>query len=506
MTASPRFLIVGFDGLRPDCVTPEDMPALRRFLDEHQSWSKYCSSFPTETYVNHPSIFSGGRPNEHGLVANCFYLPSEKGEDAVFRGWSVPSVESLGSSSEGLFTLPTLGERLARAGRTLRVYCANSPGSTRLQHHRAGDFPGHLNVCAHDGASGLPAQEMEAITKVVGPTVLLKFPDFDGNDYLTRAFFEYEVPRGLGDVTVLWYGEPDHSSHEFGLWDERTVAGRRDADRAFAKILDWWEQDEKDGRAAGMQLIVLSDHGHGVVAKHADLLGSLRDAGFSVLTGNDVVKGADVEASDIVAVGTYTLGLWFREPTIENLTKARDALMSDENVGMIFSQPSRRGVNDVEGIVPGTFSEAIVSSDHPRGPHLRVVGRGNAATGELVMCPELSIGAGNHGGLLPQEIRAVLGAAGTAFPGTKHHETPAGHDDLAVTIMTKLHLFDDEAPLPLPKGRYLTETEEGVEEPDRTVVETLTLDCGEFRQYVKRYDHQAHRYVFEGGRGDGRSE
>ena len=59
---SPRFLIVGFDGLRPDCVTKEDMPALRAFLDAHREWTNYLSTFPTETYVNHPSIFSGGRP------------------------------------------------------------------------------------------------------------------------------------------------------------------------------------------------------------------------------------------------------------------------------------------------------------------------------------------------------------------------------------------------------------------------------------------------------------
>ena len=146
--ASPRFLLVGFDGLRPDCVTKEDMPALRAFLDGHREWTNYLSTFPTETYVNHPSIFSGGRPNEHGIIANAFFRRGKKGEDAVFAGSRVKSVESLGE--EGLFTLPSLGERLARAGRTLRVYCANSPGSTRLQHHEASMFPGHLNLCVHD--------------------------------------------------------------------------------------------------------------------------------------------------------------------------------------------------------------------------------------------------------------------------------------------------------------------------------------------------------------------
>lgn len=459
---SPRFLLVGFDGLRPDCVTKEDMPALRAFLDGHREWTNYLSTFPTETYVNHPSIFSGGRPNEHGIIANAFFRRGKKGEDAVFVGSRVKSVESLGE--EGLFTLPSLGERLARAGHTLRVYCANSAGSTRLQHHEAGKFPGHLNLCVHDFTTTIPEEEGREISERF-EAVPLKFPDFDGNALLTKLFFEYELPRGLGDVTVLWYGEPDHSSHEFGLWDERTHAARKSADDEFAKVLAWWEEK---GRNEGVQLIVLSDHGHGVVERHADLLKPLRDAGFTVLRGEDVLNGADPDT------------------------------------GLVFSQPASKGSTDVEGLVPGTFSEALVFSDHVRGPDLRIVGRGDAEKGTLVMLEELPLGAGNHGGLLPQEVKCLLGAAGTMFPGAERHDEPAGHDDLAVTIMTALHLLDDEAQLPLPKGRFLKEAVGEVAEKaanaERAVTETITLSCGDFTQVLKRRDYAGHRYVLEGGR------
>lgn len=49
MKQQTRFLIVGFDGLRPDCVK-EDMPALHRFIEHSHRWSQYCANFPTETY------------------------------------------------------------------------------------------------------------------------------------------------------------------------------------------------------------------------------------------------------------------------------------------------------------------------------------------------------------------------------------------------------------------------------------------------------------------------
>lgn len=496
---TPRFLIVGFDGLRPDHVTDEQMPTLRRFLATHRSWANYCSTFPTETYVNHPSIFSGGRPREHGLIANCFFRRGKKGEDAVFRGWSVPSVEAI-DREDGLFTLPSLGERLARTGRTLRVYCANSAGSTRLQHHRAAQFPGHLNLCVHGTDWAVPEEEAKAIVEKFGAGVPLQFPDFAGNALLTKLFFEYELPRGLGDVTVLWYGEPDHSSHELGLNDPRTAEARRDADRQFAKVLAWWGEE---GEKAGVQLIVLSDHGHGEVVKHVDLLAPLRAAGFTVLTGDDVVKGADPDTADIVAVGTYAVGLWFKDARDEVLLRARDALLSSPDTGLLFSQPVVRGSDRVEGLVPGTFSEALVFSDHPRGPDLRVVGRGDPETGTLAMMEELALGAGNHGGLLPQEIRSVLGAAGTMFPGAHRHPEPAGHDDLAMTIMMSLHLLDDEAALPLPHGRFLKEAVGPVDpaKPEATAVtETLRLRCGAFEQELRRMDYAGHVYVVSGSR------
>ena len=82
-----KFLLVGFDGLRPCDITPDVMPNLARFRDENHTWENYLASFPTETYVNHPVIFSGFRPNGHGLIANSFFCPDLKGKAQLFCGW-----------------------------------------------------------------------------------------------------------------------------------------------------------------------------------------------------------------------------------------------------------------------------------------------------------------------------------------------------------------------------------------------------------------------------------
>ena len=114
-----RFIIVGFDGLRPDCIR-DDMPTLSAFIDESHRWNHYLATFPTETYVNHPTIFSGFRPNRHGVIANAYFNRKVQSKDAVFMGNSVPSIETHDAVSN-VIEIPTLGDRLGAAGKTLRA-------------------------------------------------------------------------------------------------------------------------------------------------------------------------------------------------------------------------------------------------------------------------------------------------------------------------------------------------------------------------------------------------
>lgn len=505
----PRFLIVGFDGLRPDAVTAEEMPALAGFLAESHVWTNYRADFPTETYVNHPGIFSGFRPKDHGVIANTYFRRGMKPEEAVFRGSSLESVLAHERSEGGcgVIAVPSIGDRLGERGMTMRVYCANSVGSTRLQHVHADRYATHVVACVHKLDATEPTIAREALVEHYGNGVPLEFPDFKGSSLTVDLFFKEELGDAgidrLGDVTVLWIGEPDHSSHEFGLWDDRTRAARRHADEEFARVLAWWRET---GRDAGVQLAVLSDHGHGVVRRHISMTEILEKAGFKVATGAEVARGLDPKSVDAVLAGTYTSGLWLTEPTFENLLRARDALMASPDIGMLFSQPDEARPDAVEGRVPGTFSEALVFTNNERSPDLRIVPRGNPATGDLVMGRELELGTGNHGGLLPQELNCVFAIAGSRFPGKGRHTEPAGHADAAVTIMDQLGLLDDEALLPLPTGRLLVEAMEdgctcsrGVQ-PAVPAVERLELACGSFTQVLERINHAGRTYLTAGYR------
>lgn len=428
-SAAVRFVIVGFDGLRPDSVEA-DMPALSRFMASNHSWSHYLADFPTETYVNHPGIFSGFRPTGHGLVANCYWRRDMGGADGVFFGFDLEHVLRH-RREDGLLLVPTMGERLGAAGKTMRVYCANSKGSTRLQHLYADRYPDHVCACVHDLVTSVPD-------------------------------------------------------------DERTREARRDADRQFARVLEWWETE---GRDAGVQLVVMSDHGHGVVRRHFDMKGILEKAGLSILMGREVLEGADTASADAVLVGTYCAGLWFTNPADLSLQlRARDALMTSPDIGLLFSPSDPEQPCSIEVRIPGTFSERLVFTDGRRSPDLRIVPRGDPETGGLVMAPELPLGAGNHGGLLPQEINAVLAVGGSAFPGSAVHDDPAGHADLAVTIMTLEGLLSG-SDMVKPTGRLLDEALPGGPVRRTPAGEAFDLTFGAFHQRIERLSSGGRAYV-----------
>lgn len=424
-----KFLLVGFDGLRPCDITPDVMPNLARFRDESHTWENYLASFPTETYVNHPVIFSGFRPNGHGLIANSFYCPELKGKAQLFCGWDTESVIAQDEARpEGLYAVPDMAELLAQKGKTMRVLCANSAGSTRLQNMHADRYPGHLNACIHALEKAIPINERNRLLQHSPATMPLTFPDFAAQSEMLDILFRDELNNGvqnLADMTVFWIGEPDHSSHEIGLKSELTERARTHADKLFGRIYDWWL---KEGRSRNVQLVTMSDPG----------------------------------------------------------------------VGLVFSQPNEQYRDAVAGRVPGTLSEALVFSESVRGPDLRIVGRGDNSTGRILSGGHYSLGCGNHGGLTPAELHANLSCAGTAFTQqTRRHKAPAGHDDLAKTILTLMGAEANHSP-----ARVLDEAlKDDVDESYG--VFTLRLSQGKLSMTIEHAHYAGRRYVLSGEREDG---
>ena len=75
MQTASKVVVVVFDGLRPDMVTPDRMPNLAAFADDSFWFREARSVFPSMTRVATSSIATGAPPALHGIVGNSFYYP-----------------------------------------------------------------------------------------------------------------------------------------------------------------------------------------------------------------------------------------------------------------------------------------------------------------------------------------------------------------------------------------------------------------------------------------------
>lgn len=78
-------------------------------------------------------------------------------------------------------------------------------------------------------------------------------------DWITLVFLEVVWRKYRPDVSILFYGEPDSTSHFHDTASEVIRSIIAHCDRQFGRVLDWWDAE---GRAGSVQIIAVSDHGH----------------------------------------------------------------------------------------------------------------------------------------------------------------------------------------------------------------------------------------------------
>ncbi len=422
-----KIVLFGFDGLRPDCITSNSMPNLRKFLDDNVQCKNSRSVFPTETYVNHPSIFSGFLPERHGLVANVFYDESASRTEP-FVGSQVEKVEMIDDRTNGrLFAVPTLTDTLSQNGLSYISLSTNSPGSTRLIAHNAKRHKG-INI----STSGLQYAIPEDFATRWGSSPAygsFLLPDIQGVRKLTTIADDLFTTNGLANVNIIWYGEPDNVFHAHGIGSPQSLEGLREVDRLFSQTLKRWCLDEE------VQVMVLSDHGHVTVTHHFDIVKALADKGFKASSNLEFNDG------DAFAVVYGYSGLLYVGDT-SLIAPLSQALMEMDEVGLVFTDD----LDGIHGVVEGTFSKRLVASDHHRSGEIRYVLNNCQEMNEFgfpgcCYCPDfIKIGGSIHGGLNPYEVNSVLGFGGSAFKKHMVVEETTSVIDVTPTIYALLGL------------------------------------------------------------------
>ena len=421
-----RVVMVALDGLRPDMVTPAATPHLAAMAARGTRFANARSVFPSETRVATPSLITGCRPGGHGMVANTLFDAAVY-PDRLLRTKLLEHVLAMGQGRESPLERPSLGERLAAAGRSFALVSAGTHGASRLLHpaaERLGMF--RWNVEDREGP------DVARAAAACGPTPPAAVPNIARCDHATRILLDLVLPEIRPDVALIWLSEPDIAFHYAGLGAEAARAALAAADASLGRILAWRDAQPD---AAEIGVIVLSDHGHVTGRGKRSLEADLREAGFRAGTGLS-------PETDVVVAPAAAPGLWFRDPALA--PQVADWLTRQPWCGALLARDPT--------MLPAGMAQplALLGSGHRRSADLVLTYAGSEAADAWGLpgfapfdAADVPEGGGMHGGLHRAELATVLVAEGGPFRRGAVVQAPCDLTDITPTVLHLLGLDHD---------------------------------------------------------------
>jgi arylsulfatase A-like enzyme len=417
-----RVLIIVFDALRPEFVTPELMPNLHGFAAEGVRFLNSRSTFPTETRVNQSAVTTGCYPRRHGVVANRFPLP-EAAPGAVLNTGKDEEFEAALEMLPGeLLGVPSLGEILARNGKRLATVSAGTSGGGRLINITAERF-GNFRLALRRTEAAVPAGIFDTVAAKAGPMPEYGVPGLAWNSYAIDCYLDYVAPEVAPDVMLLWLSEPDETFHWHGIGSPKAMDAMRHMDAEFGRILT---RQAADIEAGELQIVALSDHGQiTLTGGKLDLVGRFNAAGFKA-------SKSPSDDPDYVVVVHNGGGVWVRDSDPALIRELVLWLRDQDWCGPVFTRDG----------VEGTLRHQDLHTDHPRAADVVLALNHDDGANEWgiagLSADNAPYPGGCHGGLSRHELHNFIAMGGSAFRQGATVETPAANVDILPTVLSVL--------------------------------------------------------------------
>jgi phosphonoacetate hydrolase len=423
-----RVVIVVCDGLRPDRIDPVRTPALWRLREEAVCFARSRTVFPSETRVAAASLVTGAWPGAHGLLANDFYDPAVFPDRAIATA-NADDLAALVRARGRLLALPTLAERLARAGLRYAVVSTASAGTSRII--AAGAEPPHGFAWTIHRGIGTSSEAADEIERRFGSVPAHAIPRDATIDYAARVLTDHVLPRIDPDLAIFWSGEPDSTYHYRGVGSPEAAQAERAADAVVARVLAW---REANGEVERTQVIVTSDHGHVSGTERLDVVEALRGGGWPIARG----RPGDGEIFVVPGAASFVYGV------------AAGSHVERDMLGWLAEQPWF-GAAFTRAGGTGIASIDALGISHPLQPDVVFTLRQSdeadplGIEGVCVYDADIPLGGGMHGGLHPRELANVLILSGSAIgPSPRRLSVPAGLLDIAPTALSLLGVRVDD--------------------------------------------------------------
>ncbi len=434
-----RVVVVVWDGMRPDFVSPEMTPHLWALARDGVFFASHHPVCPSSTEVNGVALATGVYPARSTIVGNKEYRPGIEPEKSI--GIERPAVVRRGDAITGghYLAAATVAEFLRAHG--LRTAIAGAKQVALLADRAPrSDDPASTPVVFEGDA--LPARVERELTATLGA-----FPpvgrgaDGRGNKlardaWTTRALLEVLWRDGVPPFSLLWLAEPDYSQHENGPGSAPALAAIRSSDANLGRVLS---DLDRRGLRERTDVFVVSDHGFSTIARAVDVAKDLRDAGIAAV--RRAPGGLQPGQVLVVANGGMDF-LYAAGPDPALVRRLIHGVQTQSWAGVVFAREPAEGA----------FSLAQAHLDAPGAPDVVVALRwtdGLSATGARgLICSdtaERGPGQGNHASLSASDMHNTLVAAGPDFRAGVRDPLPSANCDLAPTILWLLGFRDAAA-------------------------------------------------------------
>ncbi len=406
------FVLMVWDGLRPDFVTRSETPALYALSREGVLFDRQHAQYPTVTMVNAAALATGAPPSTTGILGDTMkFGPALEAHGVSVAGTALEplanrpmrlentrrlsDLNGQGAFNGDLLGIDSVVQEIGREGGYTAVIGKQGPAfmfdDRVLTVTRGKDQRGHPHadfMFATDDAAAPPAEAAKFFAGLP-PASRTGVADEKVDDYFTKVTIERALPRardaalaGRPALVVLWLHNPDITQHLAGLGTMPALQALHDADFNLAAVRS---AIRKLGIEDRTDLMVVSDHGFATIRLRVNLAGLLVEAGLKKsMDSSDVIVAAN-GGSDLV----YLSRAIFKTPGAlrDRLQKIVNFAEAQEWCGPIFSREaapadlSRRGRRAVHpplpgpylGWIDGTFTQGVVGAFDPaRSPDLIV--------------------------------------------------------------------------------------------------------------------------------------
>ena len=477
-------VLVVWDGMRPDFVTPELTPTLCGLRSNGTWFARHHSAYPTSTEVNGAVLATGAYPGRNGILANNEFRPAIRAKMPV--GTQELDVVRAGDKLSGgkYLAVPTLAELVQGAGH--RTAIAGSKAVVVLHDRAQRTDASASSVLMGDDA--LPASLWPVLTNRFGIPPASVSPNTPRDEWTTRVLTGALWEQGVPKFSLLWLSEPDVTQHKHAPGTKQAREAIRGSDKNLALVL---RELERRNLRDKTDIIVVSDHGFSTISANCDVGGALKRAGLRVSRSFETPPS---EGDIMMVINGGSVMFYVTGRTPEIIRRAVAALQTEPGAGVVFTRDGLTGTFKLReaGIEAPHSPDIVVSFDWKRGeldtPGLLT--REGVAGGP--------VGVGMHTSLSPFDTHNICIASGPDFRAGYSSDIASGNVDVMPTMAWVLGIKTKKTDGRVLKEALIGENSKAPRIKQKKLEAKTDLPGGEWSQYLSVTEVNGVRYLNEG--------